>query len=111
MCAAVEFDARRIHAQLRGQQLPQAAMRDYVARPVLRRMEARCALTLGGRKDRGERLALRGGGIEGEAVERTAGRCALFRRKLPGGSRRGVAQRPNPEARRGSSGALSVSLL
>jgi hypothetical protein len=47
-------------------------------------------------------------------VQPAAGRAGLLHCKLPplGAARRqGIRQRPNPEARRGSSGALSVSLL
>lgn len=79
---------------------------------VHRGMKSRRARAFLVGQQRREVFAPGGIGIQRETQQGAAGRSAITVRQLPQDSAGGqIGQRPNPEARRGSSGALSVSLL
>jgi hypothetical protein len=112
MRACRECDLFRGNSCHGSEQLPQAGVGHREASCVPGKVEARRAGALFIGQQLLQLLELRRIDVEGKALQRAAGRPALPNRKLPGrAGGKGWRQRPNPEARRGSSGALSLSLL
>lgn len=87
-------------------------MRGHVAVGMYGRMKPRSTMPFVRGQQVEELIPLRLRKVEGKAGQAAAGRPGLVNEKMPARSAgASLAQRAKPEARRGSSGALSVSLL